>query len=72
MMKTNRQWLSEMDDRTLANFLTLGISVRSVNFHTDAFNLRIGDIAMQYTASTLGVELWLSQPQQYEVAKGGE
>lgn len=71
-MKTNRQWLSEMDDRTLAKFLTLGISVRNVNFHTDAFNLRIGDIAMQYTSSTLGVELWLSQPQQYEVAKGGE
>ena len=69
-MKTNRQWLSEMDDRTFAEFLTHGIMVRMVNFHTDPFPLRIHDIAMQATSSAYYVETWLSAPQQYEVVKG--
>mgnify|MGYP003299056539 CR=1 FL=1 len=71
-MTTNRQWLSEMNDRTLAEFLTCGIEVRMVNFHTDSFCINIRDIASQYTSSALGIELWLSAPKQYEIVKGGE
>ena len=71
-MKTNRQWLSEMDDKTLAEFLTLGAMVRRIDYHTDVFTLNIHDIARQYTSSALGVERWLSQPQQYVIVKGGE
>lgn len=71
-MTTNREWLFGLDDRTLAEFLTHGIMVRMVDFHTDAFPLRIHDISMRYTASSYGVEKWLSDKQQYELAKGGE
>lgn len=70
-MKTNRQWLSEMDDRTIAEFLTVGILVRMNFYHTDPFRLCICDIASKYTSSAIGVELWLSEPQQYEIVKGG-
>lgn len=69
-MKTNRQWLSEMDNSTLAEFLTNGIIVRMVNYHTAPFTLRIGDVASQYTLSACGVAAWLSEPQQYEIVKG--
>lgn len=70
-MKTNRQWLYEMDDRTLAEFLTCGIYARLINYHTDPFYVNINDIGRQYTKSSIGVELWLSEPQQYEIVKGG-
>lgn len=66
---TNREWLLEMDDKTLAEFLTLGIMVNSLNLNTDPFRLRIHDISRQYTSSALGVEMWLSLPQQYTVVK---
>lgn len=68
--KTNRQWLAEMSNRELAEFLTLGTVVRGLNYHTDAFTLSIHDIARRYTSSVLGIELWLSEPQQYEIVKG--
>jgi hypothetical protein len=70
-MKTNRQWLTEMSNRKLAEFLTLGTMVRGANYHTDAFMLSIHDIASKYTSSVLGVELWLSATQEYEIDKGG-
>ena len=69
---TNRQWISEMSNKELANFLTTGILVRSVNYHTDAFLLSIHDIARRYTSSALGIELWLSATQEYTLWKGGE
>lgn len=69
-MKTNRQWLSEMDDRTLAEFLAFGTLVRRIDYHTDPFVLSVHDIARQYTSSILGIELWLSKPQQFEIVKG--
>ena len=68
---TNRQWLSAMDDRTLAEFLTCGILVRMIDFHTDLFFVNIKDIATKYTSSASGIELWLSQKQQYEIVKEG-
>lgn len=71
-MMTNRQWLESLTNKQLAKFLTLGITVRSMNYHTDAFTLSIHDVARQYTSSVLGIELWLSATQQYELVKGGE
>ena len=70
-MKTNRQWMSEMNDRTLAEFLTFGTMVRAINYHSDAFLVSIHDIARHYTSSALGIELWLSAPQEYNLMKGG-
>ena len=58
-----------MDNGTLAEFLTCGVVVRMVDFHTDSFAINIQDIARHYTSSKLGVELWLSQKQQYELVK---
>ena len=69
---TNRQWLESLTNRQLAEFLTHGIMVRSLNYHTDAFRVSIHDIARQYTSSTLGIELWLSATQEYALIKGGE
>lgn len=68
---TNRQWISEMDNRTLSKFLTFGIMVRTINFHSDPFPISISEIARQYTSSALGIEMWLSEAQQYEILKGG-
>jgi hypothetical protein len=71
-MKTNRQWLSEMDDRTLAEFLTFGILIKRIDYHDNVFVLSIHDIAGRYTSSISGIEQWLSKPQEYEIVKGGE
>lgn len=68
---TNRQWIESLTDRQLAEFLTFGIMVRRLNYHTDAFRVSIHDIARQYTSSTLGVESWLSATQEYAIIKGG-
>ena len=69
---TNREWLMSLTNKQLAEFLTFGIMVRNLNYHTDAFRVSIHDIARQYTSSTLGVELWLSATQEYMIEKGGE
>jgi hypothetical protein len=69
---TNRQWLEALTDKQLAEFLTFGIMVRRLNYHSDVFRVSIHDIARQYTSSTLGVELWLSATQEFTVVKGGE
>lgn len=72
MCKTNRDWLEALTNKELAEFLTFGIMVRRLDYHTDAFRMSIHDIARQYTSSALGVESWLSATQQYEIVKGGE
>lgn len=72
MFKTNRDWLEALTNKQLAEFLTNGIMVRSLYYHTDAFRVSIHDIARQYTSSVLGIELWLSAKQQYVIVKGGE
>jgi hypothetical protein len=71
-MKTNRQWLVEMSDQKLAEFLTIGTMVRGVNYRTYAFVLSIHDIARRYTSSAVGIEQWFSAMQEYELDKGGE
>lgn len=68
---TNRQWVEKMDNCTLAEFLTTGTLVRNLNYHSDAFFISIHDIARNYTSSKLGIEMWLSATQDYELAKGG-
>jgi hypothetical protein len=71
-MKTNRQWLESLTDRQLAKFLTLGLQVRSLHYHTEPFIINIAQISTRYTASIAGVEVWLSEPQEYEIEKGSE
>lgn len=69
-MKTNRQWLESLTNKQLAEFLTLGLLVRSVHYISEPFMISISQIAMHYTASITGIEKWLSQLQDYEVEKG--
>jgi hypothetical protein len=68
-MKTNRQWLESLTDKQLAEFFTLGLQVRSLRYHTEPFLISIVQIAMGYTASIAGIEVWLSMPQDYIVAE---
>ena len=69
-MKTNRQWLDEMDNHNLSKFLTVGVKVRANGFHSDPFLINVSSIARRYTSSALGIETWLSEPQQYEIVEG--
>lgn len=66
-MKTNREWLAEMDNPTLSKFLTVGVEVCAKGFHSDPFLINVSSIARRYTSSALGIEMWLSEPQQYEI-----
>lgn len=68
-MKTNRQWLESLTDRQLAEFFTLGLQVRSLHYHTEPFTVSITQIAMNYTASIAGIEVWLSMPQDYMIVE---
>ena len=71
-MKTNRQWFESLTDKQLAEFLTVGLPVRSIHYIGESFKINIYLIAMSYTESMAGLEKWLSMPQDYEVEKGGE
>ena len=70
MCKTNRDWLEDLTNKQLAEFLTFGIAVRSLNCHTDVFNVSIHDVARPYTSSILGIESWLSSTQEYVIVEG--
>lgn len=71
-MKTNRQWLESLTDKQLAEFLTSGLLVRSIHYIGEPFIISISQIARRYTSSTVCIEKWLSQLQDYEVEKGGD
>ena len=66
---TNRQWLAQMSDQDLARFLTNGIKVRFRGTDYSAFYISITQLANRYIPSALGIEEWLSQEQEYELAK---
>lgn len=68
---TNRQWLESLTDNQLAAFLTNGLYVFSAHYIRDyAEYISIRQIASNYTQSQLGIEKWLSMPQDYIVAGG--
>lgn len=67
-MKTNREWLESLTDKQLAQFLTRGLMVVNTHYMGDyPFCLDILSLASKYTQSELGIEKWLSMPQDYEV-----
>lgn len=72
-MITNRQWLESLTDKQLAEFFTHGIMVKNKH-HLGCvpFPISIHQMAGGYMQSTLGIEKWLSMPQDYEIEKGGE
>lgn len=70
--KTNRDWLEDLTNKQLSEFLTCGVVVRSLSCPTDTFRASIHDTARRYTSSTLGIESWLSATQEYVIAKGDE
>lgn len=71
-MKTNRQWLESLTDKQLSEFFTLGITVRTNYLGCVPFPTSIHQIAGAYMQSTLGIEKWLSMPQEYEVVEETE
>ena len=69
-MITNRQWLESLTDNQLAAFLTDGLYVTSAHYlGTYASYVNIRQVASNYTQSQLGIEKWLSMPQDYEVVE---
>ena len=68
-MTTNRQWLESLTDKQLAEFLTHGIMVRTSYIGCPPFPISIHQIAVSYMQSTLGIEKWLSMPQEYVVVE---
>ena len=69
-MITNREWLESLTDKQLSEFFTHGIVV--TNAHYDGvfpFPISIHQIAGSYMQSTLGIEKWLSMPQDYMVVE---
>lgn len=69
--KTNRDWLKDLTNKQLSEFLTCGVVVRNLSCPADVFRVSIHDIARRYTSSTLGIELWLSATQEYVSVEGG-
>jgi len=69
-MITNREWLESLTDKQLAQFLTNGLRVVSAHYMGDyPFYINIVSLASKYTQSELGIEKWLSMPQDYEVVE---
>jgi hypothetical protein len=69
-MKTNRQWLEALTDKQLAEFFTCGLQVTTAHYlGMLPFLIDMRSIADSYTQSTLGIEKWLSMPQDYEVVE---
>ena len=65
---TNRQWLESLTDQQLAEFFTHGLVVTTTHYMgVLPFPISIHQIAGSYMQSTLGIEKWLSMPQDYEV-----
>ena len=69
-MMTNREWLESLTDKQLAQFLVYGLKVVSAHYLGDyPFHINITCLASRYTQSELGIEKWLSMPQDYEVVE---
>lgn len=68
---TNRQWLESLTNSQLAAFLTTtGLYVRSAHYAgTYATYINIREVAAQYTQSQLGIEKWLSMPQDFVIVE---
>ena len=67
---TNREWLESLTDNQLAAFLTAGLFVTSAHYSGGVhFPANIRMLASSYTQSQLGIEKWLSMPQDYEIAE---
>ena len=69
-MKTNREWLESLTDKQLADFFTHGLMVTSAHYiGVTPCYISIHDITGNYMLSTLGIEKWLSMPQDYIVVE---
>ena len=72
---TNRQWLESLTDKELAEFLTVGLYVRSLHPFVGNIPLRqdliitLQTITKQYLQSTLGLIEWLQSEQEFEVIR---
>ena len=72
-MKTNRQWLESLTDKQLAEFFTCGIVVTSAHYEgVLPHSISSQQISGSYIQSTLGIEKWLSMPQDYIVVEDKE
>lgn len=69
-MITNREWLESLTDKQLAAFFTCGLKVTTAHYiGMPPFFIDICSIADSYTQSNLGIERWLSMPQDYIVVE---
>jgi hypothetical protein len=67
-MITNREWLESLTDKQLSEFFTHGLIVISAHYEgVLPHPISIHQIAGSYMQSTLGIEKWLSMPQDYIV-----
>lgn len=69
-MITNREWLESLTDKQLAELLTCGLRVTTAHYlGMLPFFIDMRSIADSYTQSNLGIEKWLSMPQDYIIAE---
>ncbi len=74
---TNREWMESLPNDKLALFLCAALPLHYVNVKEDDlfdgvkiqthYTLGLRDIARRYTQSFLGIESWLTAPQEFEL-----
>lgn len=69
-ISTNRQWLESLTDQQLAKFFTHGLmATAGHDMEVIPFPISIHQITGSYMQSTLGIEKWLSMPQDYMIVE---
>ena len=69
-MLTNRQWLESLTNSQLAAFLTDGLYMTSAHYlGAYATYVNIRQVASNYTQPQLGIEKWLSMPQDFVIVE---
>ena len=62
---TNREWMEQLSDEDLANFLTIGLKKKYISGTSSAYVggyfESIADIARHYTQSTTGIMQWINE-----------
>lgn len=62
---TNREWMEQLSDEDLANFLTIGLKKEYISntspAYVGSYFESITDISRKYIQSTTGIMQWLNE-----------
>lgn len=62
---TNREWFNSLSNSDLALFLSTGLGLVSIETG-DYVVTTIKDIAIRYTMSSIGIEKWFDETQEFK------